>query len=170
MGVFLIDSWDLKKQEKQIEFLRQAVFIRGKSSNWVILSDMLSGFVNPLEYFFQTTCHKFRGTCSRWRVFTDMRYIFFKKILFSYSRFSGWKKMIDSSCVISFWGKSCRLWLLFPFMEFSVYGKKYAKYSLQVFRHYFICLASINSLQSLRFLRLLCQTPIIEMLLLNRNE
>ena len=35
MGVFLIDSWDLNKQYKQIEFLRQAVSI--------------SGEINPLE-------------------------------------------------------------------------------------------------------------------------
>ena len=27
MGVFLIDSWDLNKQDKQIEILRQAVCI-----------------------------------------------------------------------------------------------------------------------------------------------
>ena len=30
MDVFLIDGWDLKKQEKQIKFLRQAVSISGE--------------------------------------------------------------------------------------------------------------------------------------------
>ena len=31
MGVFLIDSWDLIKQEKQIKFLRQAVSVSGET-------------------------------------------------------------------------------------------------------------------------------------------
>ena len=32
MGVFLIDSWDLKKkQDKQIKFLRQAVSVAGET-------------------------------------------------------------------------------------------------------------------------------------------
>ena len=30
MAVFLIDSWDLKKQDKQIKFLRQAVSVSGE--------------------------------------------------------------------------------------------------------------------------------------------
>ena len=44
-----------------------------------------------------------------------------------YSRFSRWNRKIDSSCSISFWGKSCFSWLLLLFKEFSVYGKCYAK-------------------------------------------
>ena len=30
MSIFLIDSWDLKKQDKQIKFLRQAVSVSGE--------------------------------------------------------------------------------------------------------------------------------------------
>ena len=30
MGVFLIDSWDLIKQDKPIKFLRQAVSVSGE--------------------------------------------------------------------------------------------------------------------------------------------
>ena len=65
--VFLIDSWDLNKQDKQNKFLWQAVSltrelvpvefsselnclrIRGNCSNWVILTDTLPGNVNPFE-------------------------------------------------------------------------------------------------------------------------
>ena len=31
MDVFLIDSWDLKKQDKQIKFLRQAVSVSAEN-------------------------------------------------------------------------------------------------------------------------------------------
>ena len=30
MGIFLIDSWDLNKEVKQIEFLRQAFSVSGE--------------------------------------------------------------------------------------------------------------------------------------------
>ena len=30
MAVFLIDSWDLNKQDKQFKFLRQVVFVSGE--------------------------------------------------------------------------------------------------------------------------------------------
>ena len=42
MDVFLIDSLDLNKQDKQIKFLRQAVSVAGE--------------IVPLEYFDQTPC------------------------------------------------------------------------------------------------------------------
>ena len=41
--------------------------------------------------------------------------------------YTRWKRMIDSFGGISFQGKSCLLWLLILFMEFSVYGTKYVK-------------------------------------------
>ena len=92
MGVFLIDSWDLYKQDKGNKFLRQAVFvsrenvpfelfhqtscrlIEGFCSTSVNSSHTLSGIVNRLEKFSQTTCHHFRATCSTWKVFTDKRH------------------------------------------------------------------------------------------------
>ena len=57
MDVFLIDSWDLNKQEKQIKFLRQAVSISGETV--------------PLELFYQTSCHLIEGICSIWEVYSD---------------------------------------------------------------------------------------------------
>ena len=50
MEVVLFDSWNLNKQDKQIEFLRQAV------SSW--------GKIVPLEQFHETLGHHFRGICS----------------------------------------------------------------------------------------------------------
>ena len=57
MGVFMIDSWDLNKQDKQIKFLRQAVSI--------------SGEIVPLEFFYQKICRLIEGTCSTWVVCSD---------------------------------------------------------------------------------------------------
>ena len=57
MEVFLIDSWDLIKQDKQYKFLRQAV-----QGNLFHLSIFLRQAVSvswkkvPLEYFPQTGC------------------------------------------------------------------------------------------------------------------
>ena len=48
------------------------------------------------------------------------------------------KTMIDSSWGVYFWGKSCLLWLPFPFMEFSVYGKKYARILATIFLPIFL--------------------------------
>ena len=42
MGVFLIDSWDLNKQDEQIKYLREVVSI--------------SSEIVPLEQFYQTSC------------------------------------------------------------------------------------------------------------------
>ena len=44
------------------------------------------------------------------------------------------------------------------------------KYLLQIFGHFFICIATVKLLQSSRFFRLLCQTSIIEKPSLNRHE
>ena len=54
MDVFLIDSWDLNKQDKQIKLLRKAVSI--------------SGEIDPLELFYQTSCRIIQGNCSTWVV------------------------------------------------------------------------------------------------------
>ena len=44
-----------------------------------------------------------------------------------------------------------------PFMEFSVDGKKIVqKYSLQVMRHFFICIAAVKLLQFLTFISKHC--------------
>ena len=77
MGVFLFDSGDLNKQDKQINFLRQADFVSGENcSTGVNLSDKLSLYQGklfhlsniirqavvlsrefvPLEQFAQTRC------------------------------------------------------------------------------------------------------------------
>ena len=64
-------------------------------------------------------------------VFTDIWSKLFKKNLFTYSRFSRGERMIDSSCGISFQGRFCLLWLLFPFLEFSVNGKSSSKNKAQ---------------------------------------
>ena len=57
MGVFLIDSWHLNKQDKQIKFLRQAVPV--------------SGEIVPLEQFYDTSCRNFEVICSTWVIFWD---------------------------------------------------------------------------------------------------
>ena len=57
MDIFLIDNWDLNKQDKQIKFLRQAVSI--------------SGEIVPLELFYQTSCRLIEGICSTWVVCSD---------------------------------------------------------------------------------------------------
>ena len=144
MGFFLIDGWDLNKQDKQIKFPRQVLSVSWENvplelfyqtscrlierigSTWVVCSDTLSGVVNPFEYFSQTTCHHFRGTCSTWKVFRDKRFEHLINNLFPHSRFWRWKWLIDTSWGISFQGKSRLFWLLFPFKVFSVYGKKYS--------------------------------------------
>ena len=100
MEVFLIDSWNLIKQDKQIKFLRQAeqgklfhlrTFFRQPVRtcstwvisadnlspyqetyyNWSIFSDTLSEDVKPLDYFSQTVSRFFRETSSTWNVLTD---------------------------------------------------------------------------------------------------
>ena len=48
------------------------------------------------------------------------------KILIINGRFHRWKRMIDSSCSISSYGKFFLLRLLFPFMELSIYCKNYS--------------------------------------------
>ena len=55
-------------------------------------------------------------------------------------------------------------------MEFSVNGKIIRKNLLQIFRHYFICIATVKSLQLHVYFRLFCQTPIIELPSLNQND
>ena len=116
MGVFLIDSWDLIKQDKQIKFLRQVVCIRGTCSTWVNISDTLSpyqgnwfhlsSYLRHAVWNCYSTCiifsDHFRGPCCTWKVFTDKRCKPLIKNLFIYSRFSRWKKMFDSSCGICF--------------------------------------------------------------------
>ena len=70
------------------------------------------------------------------------------------------------------------LWLVLLFMiALTFYGifriwKKICKITCyNFFGHYFVCIATVKSLQFSRILlRLLCQTPVIEMPLLNRNE
>ena len=57
MDVFLIDSWDLNKQAKQIKLLRQALSISGES--------------DPLELFYQTSGRLIQGICSTWVVCLD---------------------------------------------------------------------------------------------------
>ena len=79
-----------------------------------------------------------------------------------YIQLSTWKRKIDRFWGISFWSKSCLLWLLFPFMAFSVYGKKCKNTG-----HKFFAIISFGLLPSSRFnlhvyFRLFCQTTIIE--------
>ena len=66
---------------------------------------------------------------------------------------------------LAFYGCSFLLW------NFQYQAKITKKILLQIFRHYFICIATVKSLQSSRFsFRLLCQTTIIEMPSLTRYE
>ena len=59
----------------------------------------------------------------------------------------------------------------FPAGTFPYMGKNIQNFLLQTFCHYFICIATLKSLQSSRiFLILLCHTPVIEMPSLNRDE
>ena len=57
MDVFLIDSWDLKKQDEHFKFQRQSV--------------SLSVEIVPLELFYQTICRLIEGICSTWIVSSD---------------------------------------------------------------------------------------------------
>ena len=49
-----------------------------------------------------------------------------------------------------FYGWSCFLWLLFPFMEFSVIGEYHTKNLATNFPPLFLCNATVKSLQSSR--------------------
>ena len=46
---------------------------------------------------------------------------------------------------------------------FRIWEKIMQEYLLQMFRHYFIRIATVKLLQASRFFRLFCQTIIIEM-------
>ena len=103
--------------------------------------------------------------------FIDKRSKHLLENLFKYSRFPRWKRMIDSSCGLSFYGSSCLLWLLFPFLEFSVNGKNILNILGTYFRHYIICIATVKLLQPSRFFfEILCQTTIIGFPYFNRYE
>ena len=145
MDVFLIDSWDLNKQEKQINFLRRAVSISGEifsfeffhqtscrliggiCSTWVVCSHTLSGIVNPLEKNSETTCHHIRWTCSTYKIFTDKRYHpFIRKFIVIVTAFKMKEK--DWQLMRYFF-----LWLVLPFIvALAFYGnfrrrEKFAK-------------------------------------------
>ena len=55
-------------------------------------------------------------------------------------------------------------------MEISVDGKKLQKYLLPIFRHYFICIATVKTLNFHVYFRLFCQTTITEIPSLIRKE
>ena len=65
MDVFLIDSWDLNKQDKQIKFLRQAVSVAGEivplEKKFLRQSVYFSREIVPLELFYQTSCRLIEG-------------------------------------------------------------------------------------------------------------
>ena len=60
--------------------------------------------------------------------------------------------------------------MLFPFTEFSVNGKYNIKILATIFHFFFVCIATVKSCESSRLFQILCETPFIEILSLNRNE
>ena len=133
LKVFLMDSWDLNKHDKQIEFPGQAE--QGILFHLSTFSDNMSELV-PLDYFSEVSCLRIRGNCFFW-VFYQTRclgmVIFLKsflwqpvtilgelfpygklsqtsgiirliKLFYVYSRRSRWKRMFDRTCGISFCG------------------------------------------------------------------
>ena len=122
MDVFLIDSSDINKHDKRNRSFRQAVSISGENlpfGNIIRQVVALAKEFVPLEYFAQTHC---RGMLILLITFlrqpvtiigelvphqrlsqTSGVIPLIKNLLF-YSRFSGCKRMLDSSYGLSFYG------------------------------------------------------------------
>ena len=79
--------------------------------------------------------------------------------------------MIDSSCGNCFQGMSCLLWLIFPFMEFSVSGENNLKIFPTSFSSLFHlrCYSQVTSISYVHF-RSICLSNFTQMSSLNRYE
>ena len=131
----------------------------GRLFDWLTVS----GEIVPREYFYHTSCHLNKGTCSNWVFLSDSLSTYrFSCLLFPDKLSPCWRikayllTLSDVTCKHERNDWQFILLLVFPFLKvlpfmvFLYLTSIRLTYSLHCYRHYYFCIATIKLLKLLR--------------------